>query len=984
MVVNSLNKMILESILDDIEFDDLPITWSSLDTKKFSSNKMLYTFQEEAIKNLIKLLFLYFNEDNQNKNKFFQRYIDNNLDQSIIDNISFPLKKFKDRLDLTHYYNSSSNSIIFEEFINRCALWMATGSGKSLIIIKLIEILHKLMELGEIPRKDILLLTQRDDLLNQIKSHVKEFNTNVSDNGLKIDLRSLIDYEKIKRNSLVAFFNEFVVFCYRSDLISDEQKEKIIDFKDYENQGNWYVILDEAHKGDRDESKRQMFYSILSRNGFLFNFSAIFVDIRDQMTTAYNFNLERFISEGYGKHIYMSKQDLKSFREKNDFDYYEKQKIVLKILVLITYIKKEYRQIQEINEKSYHEPLLLSLVNTVNFKDAKNESDLKIFFNELERIGRGEVAKGIFENAIKEITEEFKSDISFFYEKETNLKIKFNKLGSITLNEILKYIFNADSFGNIEALSISTSSKEVLLKLKTSDIPFALIKIGDATQWISENLQNYEINESYQKTSIFEDINNRDDINILMGSRAFYEGWDSNRPNVILFINIGIGVDAKKFIIQAIGRGIRIEPLKNKRKRLRNLKNSNNDEGLYEKISETIDAIETLFVFGTNINAMTEIIESLKNEKVVETIELETDTDKQFLFIPVWKKTSQLLYELRTPQKFLTSKEMAKILTNYFEDIDPRILSCIHGFEPKFLKFLIQNIDNSNYFIKSNDRIINSDIRIEIQKIIKHFNIYGKEFDRFKSLEDEIIHFKKIIIATSETELLSILKDKINKVKQSTSQEQMKQDLIDKFEKKIITLEQYTSEIELLAQIKQVEEVNGLLIKNIANHYYFPVIISKNEKVDYIRHIIDIKSEKLFLEQLESYYKIYGKQFNFDWWMFSKLDEHLDEIKMPYYDPENNILTNFKPDFIFWIKKGTDYKIVFVDPKGISHTQYQHKVDWFEKYFGSNENPLVIYHNGLRMNISLYMITDDINKLPNRYKNYWLDQDNLSTIFKFN
>ena len=31
-----------------------------------------------------------------------------------------------------------------------------------------------------------------------------------------------------------------------------------------------------------------------------------------------------------------------------------------------------------------------------------------------------------------------------------------------------------------------------------------------------------------------------------MGSRAFYEGWDSNRPNVMNFINIG-SRDAKKF-----------------------------------------------------------------------------------------------------------------------------------------------------------------------------------------------------------------------------------------------------------------------------------------------------------------------------------------------------------------------------------------------------------------------------------------------------
>ena len=46
-----------------------------------------------------------------------------------------------------------------------------------------------------------------------------------------------------------------------------------------------------------------------------------------------------------------------------------------------------------------------------------------------------------------------------------------------------------------------------------------------------------------------------------MGSRSFYEGWDSNRPNIINFINIELR-QKQNFILQSIGRGIRIEPIK--------------------------------------------------------------------------------------------------------------------------------------------------------------------------------------------------------------------------------------------------------------------------------------------------------------------------------------------------------------------------------------------------------------------------------------
>jgi len=77
--------------------------------------------------------------------------------------------------------------------------------------------------------------------------------------------------------------------------------------------------LDEAHKGDREDSKRQQIYSIMSRAGFLFNFSATFTDDRDIVTTAYNFNLSEFIRRGYGKHIYVFEQETTAFRKNEDF-----------------------------------------------------------------------------------------------------------------------------------------------------------------------------------------------------------------------------------------------------------------------------------------------------------------------------------------------------------------------------------------------------------------------------------------------------------------------------------------------------------------------------------------------------------------------------------------------------------------------------------------------------------------------------------------
>jgi len=143
------------------------------------------------------------------------------------------------------------------------------------------------------PRREILILTHRDDLLEQLRQHINEYNLN---GGLYIRLVELRDYADVRVNAPTLLpVEEATVFYYRSDNLSDEKKEKIIDFRSYDNDGQWYVLLDEAHKGDKEDSKRQHIYSILSRNGFLFNFSATFTDPRDIVTTVANYNLSEFI-----------------------------------------------------------------------------------------------------------------------------------------------------------------------------------------------------------------------------------------------------------------------------------------------------------------------------------------------------------------------------------------------------------------------------------------------------------------------------------------------------------------------------------------------------------------------------------------------------------------------------------------------------------------------------------------------------------------
>ena len=66
-------RPILQLMVEDINFDDLPSNWNALDTESFSENKKLWNFQQEALRNIIKVLYLYFKEDGGDKLKFYQR-----------------------------------------------------------------------------------------------------------------------------------------------------------------------------------------------------------------------------------------------------------------------------------------------------------------------------------------------------------------------------------------------------------------------------------------------------------------------------------------------------------------------------------------------------------------------------------------------------------------------------------------------------------------------------------------------------------------------------------------------------------------------------------------------------------------------------------------------------------------------------------------------------------------------------------------------
>lgn len=974
----------LQDFLVDIDFEALPPAWRDFDLVTFSRHKSLFDYQQEALRFALRGLWKYYQDcvdyqpgepdstNDRRKDSLWQWYQTNGLTDDLAIALDRQRREMRDLL--SHYYRIENGRISYKHFINRLGFWMATGSGKTLIIVKLLELLWRLGLVGEIPRHNILVLAHSDHLLQQLRTHVDEFNATRYD--LFIRLRDLREYPEARWETGTLFRDhEVTVFYYRSDNLSDEQKERIIDFRSYDDNGRWFILLDEAHKGDKEESKRQHIYSIMSRNGFLFNFSATFIDPRDIATTAYNFNLSRFIESGYGKHIVILKQENRAFREGEDYSGDEKQKIVLKALLLLTYVRSVAESLadQAGYPCIYHKPLLLALVHTVNKEDA----DLKLFFREIERIGRGDIAEETWQAAKIELWAELEGRPDLVFENEKFIA-DLSRIKALSRQDLWRAVYNADAPGEIEVWLRPSDRKEMAFKLKSAERPFALVKIGDIGPWLKSELEGYDVLEGITDESFFERLNDPEsDIMLLMGSRAFYEGWDSKRPNVIMFINLGTSTEARKFILQSIGRGVRLEPLAGYRKRLRNLYNAGLAEAsrLYPRLQDQVMPIETLFLMGTKRRVLQTVVEELDHERedfrpLALAVNQEA-VDDHLLLVPIYRSAGRPLWEQRALRKFeIAADELAR-LQQYVRYLgDDRLLMVRHGAAPQQVRLLHRSLQAPHQFFNTDTGRRYGRLDLALGRLFGYFQVVPEEVSAFKPLADEIEHYRQIQVSVQK---IGLLQEAIRRVREEHPRRLA--ELRERYETGRLRFEDLLNEARRIPEV-EVLPLNGsrVCIKHVEKHYYTPVIWSENERANHIRHIIQHPSEVKFIEQLEAYVSGDGLHRTFDWWVFSKIDETCDAVFIPYYDPEVNRILRFKPDFIFWLQRGEDYFIVFVDPKGRSHTDYEHKVDGYRMLFEDESgNPRVFMYSGLKVRVYLRLHTEDRNRLAAGYQAYWFD-----------
>jgi len=874
---------------------------------------------------------------------------------------------------LTNYKQIEKIDISFfeeEEDLKKLAYWMATGSGKTLIMhINYWQFLKHNSESLD----NIILVTPNEGMSKQ---HYEEMQKS----GVPCKMYSE------NSNNLTLYKDEVLVIDIHK--LTEKKKGSGVRIETSYFEGRNLIFIDEGHKGQATEEQTwKRLREDLGKYGFIFEYSATFGqvlkvngknnDLLEEYSKAviFDFSYKYFYEDDYGKdfHVYNLREN--TFSE----DYKE---IILTGNLLSFYEQslfyENYRD--ELREYLIEKPLWVfvgsKVIGRKNGNFTKNEketiSDVLDVVKFLKKIIEN---KSFLENNISKI---FNEDSGLLDKEGKDIfKDSFNYIKQKACNatDIFKNIFNQGS-GSLYLYELKSAEGEIGLKIGEGGY-FGVINIGDVSGFkkLLEE-EGIEVGADTFTPSLFDQLNNYDsNINILIGAKKFIEGWDSWRVCSMGLLNVGKGEGPQ--IIQLFGRGVR---LKGKELSLKRSK-ENKDE---------IKSLETLNIFGLNADYINVFLETIKNEGL--DYEEITIPIKKYFGEPKWKS----LYTLKTDKSFNFADDFyidfeidEKILGKVKIDLRPKV-TLAHGLDTLIAELEDEPIDSNlrkdflNYIkllnweeiylkiieFKISKGFYNLEIKEEVlREIIENGNykIYAfpeqirvKSFRDLENIEEIISMILKKYIKNyyyhkerqAETEKL----DPVYLVKDDENfcydEYKLRIDIPDDKEEKEKVKDRIEKIKEVLKNIDRLyrEDIEEIPTIHLDQHLYTPLVISGGKNEDFI------KSEPPKLNEGETEF-------------IRKLKEYLETSKEKNRGKEIFLLRNlskkgvgffnnagFYPDFIMWVKEKNKQSVIFIDPKGIL-IEDEEKIKLYE--YLKNEIQPEIYqkHPGVNLKIDSYILS---------------------------
>ena len=385
-----------------------------------------------------------------------------------------------------------------EEDLNKIAFWNATGSGKTFIThINILQVLHYAKRHGRTFR-NIILLTPSEDLSRQ---HLEDLQrSNIPAHYYSEDKEGpsvkIIEIHKIR---------EFAT-----------GEGVTIPIAEFER--NNAIFVDEGHKGDsKEDSQWRNVRSTLSEQGFAFEYSATFGQIKDDALQEeyakciiFDYSYGHFYKDGYGKDYWIHNLSddtlIQGEREKR----YLLQNLLMFLQQKIYYAAHR----EELQTYKIEDPLLLFVGTSVEPKAKGTQleenreviSDVKKVLDFLKDMfaKRRQYVKWIEDLRVNSPKALFPQD----YWKKLEYLFKELKTSDAIYDACLRVLFYSASPEGIELYTLRNTEGEIGLKVKNADHYFALVYIGDTSSFKIPLEQEFEFKKDVTSPSLFQSLLN--------------------------------------------------------------------------------------------------------------------------------------------------------------------------------------------------------------------------------------------------------------------------------------------------------------------------------------------------------------------------------------------------------------------------------------------------------------------------------------------
>jgi hypothetical protein len=488
--------------------------------------------------------------------------------------------------------------------LNKLAFWMATGSGKTLLMH-----LHYHQYLHYFPRpQNILLITPNEGLSEQ---HERELQAS----GIPCERwRGVSGAALPARDPTTVLIIEITKFRATSGAVSVSAASFTAPN---------LVFVDEGHKGIAGDAWVNV-RDTLGKAGFSFEYSATFgqavnataknrqepLDVYAK-AIAFDYSYRFFYGDGYGK-------DFKILTTPDTFDTRLTERFLL--ASLLTFYRQRADYVQQGAALAAYEiapPLAMfvgSYVNAVSKTGAGVRSDVLDVVLFLQRClhERSWVEREIA--LILDGRSELRKDgIDQFAEPFADLKRE--KTPEQIYADLLIHVFRAEAGASLSLVEITQADGEIGLRAGQQRQPFGVINIGDRREFLklaADARPGLTITSDRFSASLFDLVNRPDSpVSIIIGSKKFIEGWNSWRVSSMGLLNIGRSEGSQ--IIQLFGRGVRLRGFGGSLQRSIRAESANPPP---LNLVQPLQRLEQLNIFGVKADYMKTFEDYLRKEGV--------------------------------------------------------------------------------------------------------------------------------------------------------------------------------------------------------------------------------------------------------------------------------------------------------------------------------------------------------------------------------